>query len=78
MKPAVPPNSYLKVTYDKETDTLWLRIPGREIQVSSEVAAPLVIDFGSEEEGCDVVGVELHRASEYLAPMLDSLKAEVG
>ena len=76
MKPAV--GSHLKVTYDKETDILWMRIPGQEIQVSREVAAPLVIDFDSENEGCGVVGVELHRASEYLAPMLESLKAEVG
>ena len=40
---------------------------------------PLVIDFGSdegtEEGSLDVVGVEIRKASEYLAPMLEALKA---
>ena len=67
---------YLKVSYDKEPDILWLRIPGRAIQASSEVVAPLVIDFGSEEDWHDLVGVELHRASEFLEPMFDALRAE--
>ena len=69
-------SSYLKVTYDREVDILWMRIPGRKILVSSDIGGPLVIDFGTEDESGDVVGVELHRASEFLAPMLESLKAE--
>ncbi len=45
-------------------------MPGRKIQVSNEVTSPLIIDFGSEENGFDVVGFDLHAASEYLKPLL--------
>lgn len=68
-------NSYLSVTYDSEVDILCVQITGRRIATSGGVTEPLVIDFGSEEDGFDVVGFELHKASEYLAPMLDSLNA---
>ena len=68
-------NSFLKVTYDSEVDILCLQIPGRKIATSSEVTSPLVIDFGSEEDGFDVVGFELHSASKYLGPMLNSLSS---
>lgn len=68
-------NSYLSVTYDSEVDILCVQITGRRIATSGGVSEPLVIDFGSEEDGFDVVGFELHKASEYLAPMLDSLNS---
>ena len=68
-------DSYLKVTYDSEVDILCVQIPGRKIATSGEVTSPLVIDFGSEEDGFDVVGFELHQASKYLAPMLEALKS---
>ena len=71
MKPSIQGgDSYLKVWYDEESDILNVLIPGRKIATSGEVTSPLVIDFGSEEDGFDVVGFELHKASEYLAPML--------
>ena len=57
----------LEVAYDKEFDILSMKVPGRAIKTSGEVSAPLVIDFGSEEDGFDVVGFELHRASEHLS-----------
>ena len=66
-------NDYLKVTYDSEVDILCVQIPGRRIATSGGVTEPLVIDFGSEEDGFDVVGFELHKASQYLTPMLESL-----
>ena len=79
MKALVEEHSQLKVTYDQEMDILWLRIPGRKIKRTDAVITPLVIDFGSEEDseqGClDVVGVEIRKASKYLAPMLEALKA---
>lgn len=68
-------NSYLSVTYDSEVDILCVQITGRRIATSGGVTEPLVIDFGSEEDGFDVVGFELHKASEYLAPMLESLNS---
>ena len=63
---------FLKVRYDEEMDILYTLVPGRKIATSSEVTSPLIIDFGSEEDGFDVVGFELHAASEYLAPMLEA------
>ena len=63
-------DAYLQVRYDAEGDILRVLIPGRKIAASSEVSAPLVIDFGSAEDGFDVVGFELHAASEYLAAVL--------
>ena len=63
-------DAYLEVRYDKESDILRALIPGRKVATSSAVTAPLVIDFGSEEDGFDVVGFELHAASEYLAAVL--------
>lgn len=79
MKSTVDEGSLLKVTYDREMDILWIRIPGRRIERTDAIITPLVIDFGSDEdseEGClDVVGVEIRKASEYLAPMLEALRA---
>lgn len=63
-------DAYLEVRYDRECDILRALIPGRKVATSSEVTAPLVIDFGSEEDGFDVVGFELRAASEYLAAVL--------
>jgi uncharacterized protein YuzE len=74
MKSRVAVDSYLKVRYDRDKDVLYALIPGRKIKVSSEVTPPLIVDFGSEEDGFDVVGFEMHRASEVLAPMLRSVK----
>ena len=68
-------NSHLRVTYDAEVDILCVQIPGRRIATSGSATGPLVIDFGSEEDGLDVVGFELHKASEYLAPMFDGLSS---
>ena len=67
-------DAYLQVRYDAECDILRVLIPGRKIATSSEVSAPLVIDFGSAEDGFDVVGFELHAASEYLAAVLAAAK----
>ena len=79
MKAKVGGESQLKVTYDREMDVLWIRIPDRKIERTDAVVTPLVIDFGSaedEEEGAlDVVGVEIRKASEYLSPMLEALGA---
>ena len=63
-------DAYLEVRYDKECDILRALIPGRKVATSSEVTALLLIDFGSEEDGFDVVGFELRAASEYLAAIL--------
>ena len=68
-------NTYLRITYDSEVDILCVQSPGRRIATSGEMTAPLIIDFGSEEDGFDVVGFELHKASQYLAPMLAALSA---
>ena len=68
-------DSYLKVWYDEELDILNVLLPGRRIATSGGVTEPLVIDFGSEEDGFDVVGFELHKASQYLMPMLESLNS---
>ena len=62
-------DSYLEFKYDRKSDILYMLIPGRKIKTSGEVAAPLIVDFGSEEDGFDVVGLELHRASRYLGPL---------
>lgn len=70
-------DAYLQVRYDAECDILRVLIPGRKIATSSEVSAPLVIDFGSAEDGFDVVGFELHAASEYLAVALAAKTATV-
>ena len=70
MKPKISHDKYLKVTYDRDLDILYLLLPGRKIEVSNEVTSPLIVDFGSEEDGFDVVGFELHAASEYLKPLL--------
>ena len=70
MKPKILGDKYLKVTYDKDLDILYVLVPDRKIETSSEVTSPLIIDFGSEEDGFDVVGFELHAASEYLKPLL--------
>lgn len=70
-------DAYLQVRYDAECDILRVLIPGRKIATSSEVSAPLVIDFGSAEDGFDVVGFELHAASEYLAVALSAKAATV-
>ena len=79
MKATMAENSQLKVTYDREMDILWIRIPGRKIKRTDAIITPLVIDFGSDEDGIegsmDVVGVEIRKASEYLAPMLQALKS---
>ena len=68
-------DSYLKVWYDEELDILNVLLPGRRIATSGGVTEPLVIDFGSEKDGFDVVGFELHKASQYLTPMLESLNS---
>ena len=68
-------NGFLNVTYDSEVDILCVQIPGRRIATSGGVTEPLVIDFGSEEDGFDVVGFELHKASQYLGPMLEALNS---
>ena len=70
MMPKISGDEYLKVTYDKDLDILYVLVPNRKIETSSEVTSPLIIDFGSEEDGFDVVGFELHAASEYLNPLL--------
>jgi len=75
MIPNLAGDSHLQVWYDEELDILNALIPGRRIATSGEVTSPLVIDFGSEEDGFDVVGFELHQASQYLAPMLEALKS---
>ncbi len=72
MQPKVFGDERLKVRYDEEMDILYVLVPDRKIQVSNEVTAPLIIDFGSEDDGFDVVGFELHRASEYLAPVINA------
>lgn len=77
MNAKIAGDAYLEVRYDKECDILRVLIPGRKIATSSEVTSPLVIDFGSEEDGFDVVGFELHAASEYLAAMLAAEAATV-
>ncbi len=68
---------YLKVSCDEDLDILYVLVPGRKIRVSNEVTSPLIIDFGSEEDGFDVVGFELHAASEYLKPLLSPDNEEI-
>lgn len=77
MIPETAGDKYLKVTYDKDLDILFVLVPGRKIAVSNEVTSPLIVDFGSEEDGFDVVGFELHAASEYLSPLLKSQGLEI-
>lgn len=66
-------NSYLDVSYSAESDILYVLIHGREIATSGEVSPGVIFDFGSEEDGFDVVGLELHKASKQLAPLLNAL-----
>lgn len=63
----------LEVSYDEEFDVLRMLIPGRSIATSGRVSPPLIIDFGSNEDGFDVVGFELSHASEHLGPFLELL-----
>ena len=72
MKSSNQPEKVLKVRYDEEADVLYLLVTGRKIETSSTIVSPLIMDFGSEEDGFDVVGFELHAASQYLAPMLEA------
>ena len=51
-------NVNLQVSYDEEFDILRMLIPGRSIATSGRVSPPLIIDFGSKEDGFDVVGFE--------------------
>jgi hypothetical protein len=44
-------NKFLTVTYDSEVDIHSVQLPGRRIATSGGVTEPLVIDFGSEEDG---------------------------
>ena len=76
MKSQVAVDSYLKVRYDRERDVLYAAIPGRDIAVSDSVTPFVIIDFGSEEDGFDVVGFEMRRASEFLAPMLKAIEGD--
>ena len=62
--------SYLDVSYNAESDILYVLIHGREIATSGEVSPGVIVDFGSEADGFDVVGLELHRASNQLEPLL--------
>ena len=68
-------NSYLDVSYNADSDILYVLIHGREIATSGEVFPGVIIDFGSEEDGFDVVGLELHKASKQLEPLLKALIA---
>ena len=77
MKPKISGDKYLKVSYGEDLDILHVLAPGRKIQASNEVTSPLIIDFGSEEDGFDVVGFELHAASEYLKPLLNPEGEEI-
>ena len=77
MTPIISHDKCLKVTYDRDLDILYLLLPGRKIEVSNEVTSPLIVDFGSEEDGFDVVGFELHAASEYLKPLLSPDSEEI-
>ena len=77
MNAKISGDAYLEVRYDRECDILRVLIPGRKIATSSEVTSPLVIDFGSEDDGFDVVGFELHAASKYLAAVLAAAAASV-
>ena len=77
MKPKISGDKYLKVTYDRDMDILYLLVPGRKIETSSEVSSPLIVDFGSEGDGFDVVGFELHAASEYLKPLWEPESEEI-
>ena len=82
MKPTTEANSQLKVSYDREMDILWVRIPDRKIERTDAIITPLAIDFGSDEAAedgwLDVVGVEIRNASEYLALMLEALNGGRG
>ena len=69
MNPPPIGDSCLEVKYDRKSDILYMLIPGRKIKTSGEITAPLIVDFGSEEDGFDVVGLELHQASRYLVPL---------
>lgn len=66
-------NSTLDVSYNKDSDILYPLINGRTIETSGEVSPGIVVDFGSEDDGFDVVGFELHKASEHLEPLLKAL-----
>ena len=66
----------LQVSYDEEFDILRMLIPGRSIATSGRVSPPLIIDFGSKEDGFDVVGFELSHASEHLGPFLELLAGQ--
>ena len=61
----------LKVRYDPEVDilTIWT---GRQIATSSTVeeSESLIVDFGNED-GFDVVGIELLGAAKLLAPFFE-------
>ena len=59
----------LEVSYDKEFDILRMLIPGRRIATSGRVSPPLIIDFGSEEDGFDVVGFETQPCFRALGPV---------
>ena len=75
MNSTPPGNPWLEVKYDKDLDILYVLIPGRKIAASREVVSPLIIDFGSADDGFDVVGFELHTASRYLLPALQPADA---
>ncbi|MYC30779.1 MAG: DUF2283 domain-containing protein [Chloroflexi bacterium] len=66
-------DSSLDVSYNADSDILYVLIRGREIATSGEVSPGVIIDFGSEADGFDVVGLELHKASDQLQPLLQAL-----
>ena len=65
--------SYVDVSYNADSDILYVLVHGREIATSGEVSPGVIIDFGSEADGFDVVGLELHKASDQLKPLLQAL-----
>jgi uncharacterized protein YuzE len=50
----------MKITYDKETDTLSILLSTSRIKESDEVSPGMIIDYGYDDE---VVGMEILEAS---------------
>lgn len=50
----------MRITYDSDSDILWIRLGSGEISESDELESGLILDYSADGH---VVGMEIHQAS---------------